>query len=56
MVRDETTVERSIKRKVHGLPHVDVSISVRWDDDEEARELADALAGALHDRLEEETG
>lgn len=50
---DTTTVRREIERKTASAPHVDVDIEVMWADDEVARELADRLADAVHEELDD---
>mgnify|MGYP000619211595 CR=1 FL=1 len=50
---DETELTRRIQRKNARMPEVDVEIEVSDTDDERARELADTLADAIHEQLDE---
>jgi len=54
MIEDVTTVERRISQPlVPGVPSVDVTIEVEDPDVEPATALADDIADAVHDVLEE---
>jgi len=50
---DETELTRRIQRQHRGVADVDVEIEVTDTDDERARELADELADAVHEQLDE---
>ena len=53
---DTTTIRREIERQGWGKPQISVWIEVEWDDHDEADAIADGLAEAIHDELEDGEG